>query len=301
MSDLPLDQEFDAPPGTLVQLTPLVRRIVAPNPGPMTFRGTCTYVVGRGEVAVIDPGPDLPGHVDALLAALTDERVVYIVVSHTHRDHSPGAHLLKARTHAAIVGCAPYAPARSPRPSEAAAVAASNDLDYAPDRVLADGDALEGAGFTLQAVATPGHTMNHLAFALPQEKALFSGDHVMAWSTTVVAPPTGSMGAFMASLEKVRTRDDAIYWPGHGGPVRDPQRFVRALLHHRRQREQSILARLFAGDRTIDEIVAATYDNLDQRLRRAASLSVLAHLEDLCSRGIVVCDTATDAALFSPA
>ncbi len=298
MSDLPLDQDFDAPTGALVQLTPLVRRIVAPNPGPMTFRGTCTYVVGRGEVAVIDPGPDLPEHVDTLLVALADERVAHILVTHTHRDHSPGARHLKSRTNAAIIGCAPYAPARPPSPSEAAAVAASNDLGYTPDLVLGDGDELEGAGFTLRAVATPGHTMNHLAFALPQENALFSGDHVMAWSTTVVAPPTGSMGAFMSSLEKLRRRDEAIYWPGHGGPVRDPQRFVRALLHHRRQREQTILARLLAGDRTIAEIVAATYENLDHRLQRAASLSVLAHLEDLCARGVVVLEDRNGEASF---
>ncbi len=283
--ELPLDRSFEAPPGELVRLSPLVRRIVAPNPGPMTFRGTNTYVVGRGEVAVIDPGPDLPDHVDALLAVLDGERVAHIVVTHTHRDHSPAARLLRARTGAPIVGCVPFAPARPPRGGEAAALDASNDVEHAPDRVLADGEVLACAGFTLEAVATPGHTMNHLAFALAGEAALFSGDHVMAWSTTVVAPPTGAMGAYMASLERLRIRRDATYWPGHGGPVRDPQRFVRALAHHRRQREASILARLAAGDTTVAAIVAATYDALDPRLQRAAALSVLAHLEDLCARG----------------
>ena len=301
MSDIPFDQDFDATPGRLADLTPLIRRMIAPNPGPMTFRGTCSYVVGRGDVAVIDPGPDLPEHIDALLKALRGERVAHILVTHTHRDHSPGARLLKARTGAPIVGCAPYAPARPPRGAELAAVTASNDFDYVPDRPLGDGDVLEGAGYMLQAVATPGHTMNHLAFAFPQEAALFSGDHVMGWSTTVIAPPTGAMAPFMASLEKLRTRDDAIYWPGHGGPVRDPQRFVRALIHHRRQREQTILGRLAAGDRTIDAIVAATYETLDPRLRRAASLSVLSHLEDLSARGLVTSDGVGIEAAYAPA
>ena len=290
MSDVSLDRSFEAVAGQLATLSPLVRRIVAPNAGPMTFRGTCTYVVGRGDVAVIDPGPDLPDHIDALLFALDGERVAQIVVTHTHRDHSPGARLLKARTQAPIVGCAPYWPARPPRQAEAGSVAASNDSDHRPDRILADGDLVEGAGFTLQAIATPGHTMNHLAFALPQEKALFSGDHVMAWSTTVISPPTGSMEAYIASLDRLRDRDDVVYWPGHGGPVRDPQRFVRALLHHRRQREHAILGRLAAGDRSIETIVAATYESLDPRLRRAAAMSVLAHLEDLCGRHLVVAD-----------
>jgi glyoxylase-like metal-dependent hydrolase (beta-lactamase superfamily II) len=167
---------------------------------------------------------------------------------------------------------------------------ASNDLLYAPDRVLADGEALEGGGFTLAALATPGHTMNHLAYALREERALFSGDHVMAWSTTIVAPPSGSMAAFMTSLDTLRTRADAIYWPGHGGPVTEPQRFVRALHHHRRQREHAILSRLRAGDRTVEAIVASIYERLDPRLARAAGLSVLAHLEDLCARGQVAVD-----------
>ena len=292
MSDtpLPLTTEFEGEPGTLVPLSPLVRRMVAPNPGPMTFKGTNTYVVGHGDVAVIDPGPALPEHVAALLSELRGERVATIVVTHTHRDHSPAALLLKQETGAPIVGCAPHRPFRTPHPDEEAGAAAANDLDYAPDRALADGDRIKGDGFTLEAVATPGHTMNHVAFALPQERALFSGDHVMAWSTTVVAPPGGSMAAYMASLERLRGRDDALYWPGHGGPVREPARFVRALQHHRRQRERAIMSRLRAGDTTIEAIVAATYEGLDPRLARAAGVSVLAHLEDLVARGRVVAD-----------
>ena len=285
---LPLEKAFDSPAEAVIRLSPLVRRLLAPNPGPMTFTGTCTYLVGGGEtVAVIDPGPDLPEHRDAILAATRGARISHILVTHTHRDHSPGARPLALATGAEVIGCAPYAPAREPRESERAAVAASNDLDFVPDRVLADGEALRGDGFTLVAVATPGHTMNHLAFALPEESALFSGDHVMAWSTTVIAPPTGSMGAFMASLERLRGRDDSVYWPGHGGPVKDPPRFLRALLHHRRQREHALRARLAAGDSTVPELVATTYETLPATLRRAAGITVLAHLEDLCKRGLV--------------
>ncbi len=284
----PLPLQRDAPPSAPARLSPLVRRLVAPNPGPMTFSGTCTYVVGAGEtVAVIDPGPDLPAHRDAILGIAGAARISHILVTHTHRDHSPGARPLATLTGAQIVGCAPYAPARPPRDNERAAVSASNDLDFVADRVLADGEALGGEGYTLVAVATPGHTMNHLAFALPEEAALFSGDHVMAWSTTVIAPPTGSMGAFMASLAKLRGRADHVYWPGHGGPVRDPQRFLRALIHHRRQREHALRARLVAGDGTVPELVATTYETLDPGLHRAAAITVLAHLEDLCARGLV--------------
>ena len=288
---LPLERDFDAPSDAPVRLSPLVRRLVAPNPGPMTFTGTCTYLVGAGDaLAVIDPGPDLPPHREAILAAAGGARIAHVVVTHTHRDHSPGARPLALAKGAEVVGCARYAPAREPREAERAAVAAANDLDFAPDRVLADGEALRGDGYTLVAVATPGHTMNHLAFALPEEKALFSGDHVMAWSTSVIAPPTGSMSAFMASLERLRGRDDRVYWPGHGGPVSDPQRFLRALVHHRRQREHALRARLAAGDRTVPELVATTYETLDARLRRAAGITVLAHLEDLCARGLVTAD-----------
>ena len=292
MSDqaVSLDGAFDAEAGRLVTLSPLVRRIIAPNAGPMTFKGTNTYIVGHGAVAVIDPGPDDPGHVDAILSALGPETIAWIVITHTHRDHSPAARHLKARTGAPIVGCGPHIPFRAPKGAEIGTASMANDHDHAPDQILRDGEAIEGDGFTLRAVATPGHTMNHLAFALPQEETLFSGDHVMAWSTTIIAPPDGSMAAYMASLETLRLRSETLYWPGHGGPVRDPQRFVRALHHHRRQRESAILSRLRAGDTTIGQIVEATYENLDQRLKRAAALSVLAHLEDLVARGLVMDD-----------
>ena len=290
--EIPFDIAFEDPSGSLVRLSPLVRRIVAPNPSPMTFKGTCTYVVGHEAVAVIDPGPEMPEHIEALLRGLGDERVAQILVTHTHRDHSPGARLLQAATGAPIIGCGPHITARPPTAAEAAAVQSSNDYDHKPDHVLADGERVGGAGFTLQAVATPGHTMNHLAFALAEEATLFSGDHVMAWSTTVIVPPSGSMHAYRASLEALRGRNETLYWPGHGGPVREPQRFIRALLQHRRQRDVAILSRLRAGDTTIAAIVARIYEGLDPRLSRAASLSVQAHLEEMIEKGVVIVDGA---------
>lgn len=276
--------------GRLETVAPLIRRRVAPNGGPFTASGTCTYVVGAGRVAVLDPGPDEPSHIDALLRDLSGEQIEAIVVTHTHRDHSPGARLLAARTGAPIVGCGPHRAARALAEGEALLLDASADRDHAPDRAMAEGEAISGPGWTLVAVETPGHTMNHLAFALPEAQALFSGDHVMAWSTTIVAPPDGAMGAYMASLGKLRGRDERIHWPGHGGPVREPARFLRGLACHRRQREAAIRARLAAGDAGIAQIVAAIYQGLDPRLRGAAALSVFAHLEDLVERGLVVTD-----------
>jgi glyoxylase-like metal-dependent hydrolase (beta-lactamase superfamily II) len=293
------DRSFDGGLGELVQLSPLVRRMVAGNAGPMTFTGTCTYVVGTGEVAVIDPGPDRPDHIAALLAALRGETITTILVTHTHKDHSPGARALKAATGARIVGCAPY---HFPRQTIGNAVYAANDFDYAPDVILHDGDAIEGKNFSLVCVETPGHAMNHQAVALPQESALFSGDHVMAWSTSVVAPLNGAMRHYMASLEKLLARDEKIYWPGHGGPVKEPRRFVRALLQHRRARETAILSRIEAGDSTIPAIVANDYEGLDPALANAAASSVRAHIEDLVERGLVGTEGAGPlGALYRPA
>ena len=290
------DLTFDTnPPGTAgecASVGALVRRVVANNPGPVTFTGTCSYIVGRGRVAIVDPGPDDPAHVAALLDAVRGETVTHILVTHTHRDHSPASRAVKAATGAAIVGCSPHRSARPLFDGEVNRLETSSDRDYAPDRELSEGEAVAGPGWTLQALATPGHMANHLAFALPEENVLFSGDHVMAWSTTVIAPPDGAMGDFMASLDKLKGRPETVYWPGHGGPVREPQRFVRALIHHRRQREVSILNRLAAGDRTIPAIVAAIYQGLKPALVGAAGLSVFAHLEDLVARGLVATDGA---------
>lgn len=285
--DLTFDIRPPAQAGECVRVSPLVRRVVADNPGPITFTGTCSYIVGRGRVAIIDPGPDQPAHVAALLDAVRNETVTHVLVTHTHKDHSPAAKAIKDATGALLVGCSPHRSARPLFEGEVNMLETSSDRNYAPDRELAEGDVVAGPGWSLSALATPGHMANHLAFALPEEKALFSGDHVMAWSTTVVAPPDGSMGDFMASLDKLKGREEAVYWPGHGGPVQDPQRFVRALIHHRRQREVSILNRLAAGDRTIPAIVAAIYQGLKPALVGAAGLSVFAHLEDLVAKGQV--------------
>lgn len=300
--EISFNRSFESGPGELVRLSPLVRRMVAGNAGPMTFTGTCTYVVGNGEVAIIDPGPDEPTHRAALLAALRGETVAAILVTHTHRDHSPGARALKQATGAKILGSAPYQLARDRFETETIRLDAANDLDHAPDAVMSEGDAIGTAEFTLACVETPGHTMNHQSFALLQEDALFSGDHVMAWSTSVVTPPDGAMRHYMASLEKLRARDDKIYWPGHGGPVTAPQRYARALAQHRRAREASILARVTAGDATIETIVAHVYEGLDPALRMAAALSVFAHLEDLAERGLVKVEgPATLGAAYRPA
>ncbi|AZG76367.1 MBL fold metallo-hydrolase [Methylocystis rosea] len=275
-------------PDVSARVSPLTRRALAPNPGPFTYRGTCSYLVGNGDVAIIDPGPDDPRHIGALLASIGGERLRYVLVTHTHRDHSPAARALKEATGAIIAGCAPHMP-RESQSVDAPNLDAAHDRSYAPDILLRDGDTLEIGGASLVALATPGHTANHLCFALAKEQALFTGDHVMAWATTVIAPPDGSMGAYMASLERLRGRGDRIYWPGHGEPVHDPQRFLRALLHHRRAREAAILQRLELGDETIAEIVAHIYEGVDKRLHVAAAMTALAHLEDLISRDLVDC------------
>jgi glyoxylase-like metal-dependent hydrolase (beta-lactamase superfamily II) len=286
------DLTFSAPAGALQQISPLVRRLVAPNPGVFTFTGTCAYIVGAGEVAVIDPGPDLPAHIDALLNALAGERIAKILVTHTHRDHSPAARALKQASGAEILGCAPHWPARELALGESNKLDASNDMDHDPDRVLSDGEIVDGPGYALKTWATPGHTMNHLCFELVQEQALFTGDHIMGWSTSIVAPPDGAMRPYLDSLTRLREADHAIYWPGHGGPVTQPQRFVRALLHHRRARENSILTALDAGPRAIPAIVEKVYEKLNPKLKGAAALSTLAALEDLCARNLVETDGA---------
>ena len=257
-------------------LHPLVRRLTADNASAYTYTGTQTYLVGQRDVAVIDPGPDSARHVDAILSAMAGAAIRAIVCTHTHRDHSPAAALLKAATGAPIIGCAALVPADA-----GDGIDAAYDLAYAPDRVLGDGESVEGDGWTLTAVATPGHTSNHLCFALPQAEALFSGDHVMGWSTSIVSPPDGDMGAYMASLDTLIGRTENVYYPGHGDPIDRPQRVVRGMLGHRKQREGQILRRLALGPATIEDLVAAMYAGLDEKLRGAAARSVLAHLIDL--------------------
>ena len=277
--------EREAPEaGVVKRVSERVRRLVAPNPSAFTFTGTCSYILGEGEVAILDPGPESDAHLQALLAATQGERVVAIVVTHTHRDHSALAARLKAAISAPIVGARPHLFAAGP----VQGLDGSHDRAYAPDLILSDGEIFAIPGVTLQAIETPGHAANHLCFAFTQENSLFSGDHVMAWSTSVVAPPDGSMTDYMASLEKLRGRSESLYWPGHGGPVTDPERYLRAVVGHRRQREASILARLEDGPMTIPAIVASVYAGLNPKLIGAASLSTLAHLEDLVRRGLAV-------------
>jgi glyoxylase-like metal-dependent hydrolase (beta-lactamase superfamily II) len=262
---------------------PLIRRLLAPNPSAFTERGTQTYLVGERDVAVIDPGPALPEHIDAIVAAIGDRPVRAIVCTHTHRDHSPAAGPLAERTGAPIIGCAPLLiNDQGPRAD------APFDQSYKPDRVLRNGDTISGDGWTIEAIFTPGHTSNHLCYAVPEAQALFTGDHVMGWSTTVVAPPDGDMADYMASLELLMAREgDEIYYPAHGQPIEKPRRFVRGLAGHRKQREGQIIRLLERGVGAISDMVQSMYVGIDPRLHAAAGLSVLAHLIDLKNRAIV--------------
>jgi len=274
------------PTGKAEQLEPLVRRVLAPNPSPYTYTGTQTYLVGGDEgLAVIDPGPDEPEHVEALHAAIGDARVLAIMCTHTHRDHSPAATPLKERTGAPLVGCAPLRPEGGYgefRADEAL------DLTYEPDRVMEDGEAMTGPGWTLRAVATPGHVSNHLCFALEESGALFTGDHIMGWSTSVIIPPDGDMGDYIASLEKLNARDDRVYYPAHGPQVDKPRQLVRGTIGHRRQRENQIVRLLSENPGDIETgLVPQMYKELDPRLIKAAGMSVMAHLLDLERRGLV--------------
>ena len=280
--DIPFLREFSFEYGRLERVAPGIRRIVAQNPSPFTFKGTGTYVVGDGEVAVIDPGPDLDEHVAALMAGLAGEEVTHILVTHTHRDHSPAAAALKAATGAPTFGFGPHAGGRRGEPGSEE----GGDWDFVPDVAVRDGDEIAGKGWRFEAVHTPGHTSNHLCFAFAERGILFSGDHVMGWSTSVVAPPDGDMAAYMASLDKLLGRGDQIYWPTHGPAIAEPKPHVRAFVAHRREREAGILDCLASGPRSIEAIVEKLYLGLQPGLQRAAGRSVHAHLLDLVARGL---------------
>jgi len=286
--DIPFDKSFSLAPDQVQEVAPGVRAIAVDNPGPFTFKGTVTYIVGRDQVAIIDPGPDDAAHIAALLDAVRGEAVTHIFVTHTHRDHSPAAAKIKAATGAPILAQGPHRLARPLHTGEMRRLDASADLDFRPDIALADGEIVSGRGWTLEAVATPGHTANHMAFAFKEPNLLFAGDHVMAWSTTIVAPPDGAMTDYMASLHKLARRGEPLYLPGHGASVRDAPRYVQHLIRHRQAREASILHRLAKGAADIPTIVRAVYIGLDPRLVGAAALSVLAHLEELVARGAVM-------------
>ena len=271
------------PTGMVERPEPLVRRVLAPNPSPYTYTGTQTYIVGAGDaVAVIDPGPADPAHIEAILAAVGEAKVGAIMCTHTPRDQSPAAAPLAQRTGAPIVGCAPLVLDDSGPRADAAF-----DRDYAPDRVLEDGEAMTGPGWTLRAVHTPGHTSNHLCFALEESGALFTGDHVMGWSTSVVVPPDGDMGDYMKSLERLHAREDRIYYPAHGPAVEKPRQLVRGMIGHRRQRETQILRILGEAPHAAADFVPRMNQGLAVRLHGAAEMSVTAHLVDLERRGLV--------------
>ncbi|MFO1132287.1 MAG: MBL fold metallo-hydrolase [Hyphomicrobiales bacterium] len=281
MTDLTFDRNFDVPPGQALRLSPLVRRVLVNNPSPYTFKGTNSFIVGNGIVAVIDPGPDDDAQLAALLEAVKGETVTHILVTHSHADHSPLARRLQQATGARTLA---YGAVEAPA-SAGLRLDASIDHDFVPNERLADGDAVSGPGWTLEALFTPGHMSNHMCFALREEQALFAGDHVMAWATSVIAPPDGDMGQYFASLRKLLERDDQVYHPGHGPSKRDPLPLVRGYLAHRRMREEAIRARVEQGARSVGEIVAAIYADVDPKLHGAAALSTTAHLDHLVAQG----------------
>jgi len=284
---LPLDRTYDPRYGEAVAISPLIRRVLAPNPGPFTFHGTGTYIVGHGRVAVIDPGPLLDAHVDALCRALDGETVTHILVTHTHNDHSPAALPLQRATGAPTLAFGPHGAGKR---SAGIAVEEGGDMAFAPDVLLADGEVVAGDGWTLDCVYTPGHTSNHLCFGLREERCLFSGDHVMGWSTTVIVPPDGDMAQYLASLSRLQQRDDMRYYPTHGGPIEAPAAFLACLVEHRHARERQIDACLARGIVRIRDMVRVIYSEVEAHLHPAAAMSVLAHLEHMVARGRVRVD-----------
>lgn len=287
MAGIPFVRELKFAYGEADQVSPLIRRVVCENPGPFTYLGTGVYIIGKGEVAVIDPGPPLDTHFEALKRALAGERVTHVFTTHTHLDHSPLAHPL-----AEWAGCKVYG---TPDPSgsrDQVSLEEDGEEGFAPDVVVKDGDTFTGPGWTLEAITTPGHMSNHVCYALKEENALFSGDHIMGWSTTVISPPDGHMGDYFRSLAKVRARNFDILWPTHGPPVRDANAFIDAYVAHRRAREEAIVARIRAGDTTIPEMVKVIYRDVDARLHPAAARSVLAHMIHLVEAGRVTGDGA---------
>lgn len=292
MAAIPFVKEIDFEYGKPDRLSALIRRVICNNPGPFTYTGSGTYIIGRdgGAVAVIDPGPSNEAHQGALAAAIGKARVSDILITHTHSDHCGGAKAFAKRVGAPILGAGPHPVAE--RKLDAPALDEGADYAFAPDKILRDGDLIEGDGWTIEAVATPGHLSNHLCFALKEEKALFTGDHIMGWATTVIAPPDGDMGAYFDSLEKLLARDDRVYYPTHGAPIENPKPFVRAIRTHRRIRDGQILDQLKKGRTRISEITEIIYADIDKRLHKAAALNVYAHLIRLVRTGAVTCDGA---------
>jgi len=280
---IPFVKDIDVEYGRIDQVSPLIRRVIANNPGAFTYTGTGVYIIGRGTVAVIDPGPLQDDHFEALKRALDGETVSHVVVTHSHMDHSPLAHPI-----AEWAGCKVYAKGPAIPTESEVRMEAGDDLSFRPDETIEDGWTATGPGWTLEAIETPGHTSNHVCYALHEENALFSGDHVMGWSTTVISPPDGDMGDYIASLEKVRDRGFSTIWPTHGPPVTDnPTAFIQAYIDHRKAREAAIVARLSAGDETIPDMVKTIYASVDVKLHPAACHSVLGHMVQLVKDGRV--------------
>ena len=298
MVHIPFRRELEFEYGAVTELSPLIRRVVARNPSPFTFHGTGTYIVGRGNVAVIDPGPADAAHIDALVRATAGETITHVLVTHTHNDHSPGCRPLADHTAAPTHG---YGRHGAGKIEAGVQVEEGGDMDFEPSVQVRDGDVVRGDGWSLECVYTPGHTSNHLCFALPEERALFTGDHVMGWSTSVISPPDGDMASYMASLDKLLARDDTVYWPTHGPSIVEPKTHVRAFIAHRQQREEQIRRCLAAGVTRIADMVPTMYAGVDQRLHGAAARSVFAALAYLVERGEAVCegDLAVDAS-FRP-
>ncbi len=295
MAASPFDLSHAPPVGVAENLAPGLRVVTAPNAGPMTFTGTRSYILGEDEVAVIDPGPDDPRHRAALRAAVGDARVTAVLVTHAHRDHSAGARGFAAEVGAPVLAHGDPVGARSPamaRLAAAGGIGGGEGLEpgFRADRAIGHGSVVAGPGWTLTAVATPGHTADHLAFAWAEGNALFSGDQVMGWATPLISPPDGDLGQFRASLARLQLRGEAVYYPGHGAPVADPQRVIAHVLAHRTAREAEILAALAQGPCTIPALVEAIYAAVDPALHPAAARNVLAHLLDLAERGAVAAD-----------
>ena len=290
-ADIRFNRDLDFEYGVLETVAPSVRRMIARNPSPFTFHGTGTYVVGRGRVAVIDPGPALEDHIEALARALRGETVTHVLVTHTHRDHSPGCALLRRFTPAPTYGFGPHGSGRSRGGTTVAGeeVEEGADFEFEPDVAVRDGDAVECDGFSFECVHTPGHTSNHVCYRLREERALFCGDHVMGWSTTIVSPPDGHMGDYIASLERLLAGDDRTYWPTHGASIRDPGPFVELLIEHRHRRAREVEACLRDGLDTIPAMVKRMYHDLPAGMHPAAARSVLATIIHLVEQGGVTC------------
>jgi glyoxylase-like metal-dependent hydrolase (beta-lactamase superfamily II) len=290
------DLEFEY--GQVDALSPLVRRVIAKNASAFTFHGTGTYIIGHGEVAVVDPGPADEEHVAALLKALEGETITHVLVTHTHTDHSPGCRILARSTDAPTYA---YGPHGAGKAEQGIVVEEGGDMEFVPDVEVRDGDVIEGNGWSVECVHTPGHTSNHICFALREEQALFSGDHVMGWSTSIVSPPDGDMGDYLRSLNKLLCREDECYWPTHGPRIEQPRRLVRAFIEHRRARDAQILTCLNDGVTKITAMVPLMYQGVATKLYPAAARSVLAHLVEMVADGRATCSGEPSVeAIFGP-